>query len=39
MHGLPNHTDLSFLNGRDLDAICFERGQLHFRFHAPLSNS
>jgi hypothetical protein len=38
MHGLPNHTDLSFLNGRDLDGICFERGQLHFRFHAPLSN-
>ena len=38
MHGLPHDTDLSFLIGRDLDGICFERGQLHFQFHAPLSN-
>jgi hypothetical protein len=38
MHGLPHDTDLSFLIGRDLDGICFERGQIHFQFHAPLSN-
>jgi hypothetical protein len=38
MHGLPHHPDLSFLIGRDLDGICFERGKLHFQFHAPLSN-
>lgn len=38
MHGLPQDADLSFLIGRDLDSIGFERGQLHFLFHAPLSN-
>ncbi len=38
MHGLPHHPDPSFLIGRDLDGICFERGKLHFQFHAPLSN-
>jgi hypothetical protein len=38
MHGLPHPPDPSFLIGRDLDGICFERNQLHFQFHAPLSN-
>lgn len=38
MHGLRHHPDLSFLIGRDLDSICFERNQLLFQFHAPLSN-
>ncbi len=38
MHCASNHTDLSFLNGRDLDSICFERNQLHLQFNAPLSN-
>lgn len=38
MHGLLHHPDPSFLIGRDLDGICFERNQLHFQFHAPLSN-
>ena len=38
MLSFSNQTDLSFLNGRELDGICFERGQVHFQFQAPLSN-
>ncbi len=38
MHGLTQDTDLSFLIGRELDCIGFERGQLHFLFHSPLPN-
>ena len=39
MYGLPNHTDLSFLRGRELQQVCFGRWQVILHFDGAVSIS